>query len=512
MMKATLIAPIFCTLLTAGMAQAPAEKAEFTYELVNLGRKVNSKYHDSAPVISPDGKTLYFTVSNHPENNYGADKSQDIWYAVLDSAGQWSEAVHMPAPFNKAQYNQVLSISADGNQLLIRGGRGKDNMGFSLCQKDNEQWQKPVALDIPDFEKMCQGRFNGAFLSYDQQVLLLYFNEKPNSTYSDLYVSFRQANDAWSRPQLITCLNTHMDEFGPYLAPDNQTLYFASNRSGGYGSTDIWKTHRLDDTWLKWSEPENIGAPVNTGGFDAYYTVAEADTLVFTTRAFMSADGGHLDIYSLKRTLIEEPKLFLSGYVYNQKNNDPVKANIRFEKDAEVLKIGQTHSEYGEYRTQLATGGKYILHVSAEGFLATTDSVELEEIIIEDTEVYKDLFLKPIEVGLSVRLNNIFFDYNKTTLRPESFPELDRVVEMMEQNPELKIEIGGHTDSRGSDDYNQQLSQGRAEAVREYLLQHLVEAERVTATGYGETQPEVDNDTEENMQINRRVAFVVLEN
>ncbi len=497
----------------AASAQAPREKEEF--EWVSLGKKVNSIYHDSAPVISPDGKTLYFTITNHPENNYGTDKSQDIWCTMLDSTGQWSDAVHMAAPFNKNRYNQVLSISKDGNRLLIRGGNGKEDLGFSICKRENGKWQKPEALSIPDFEEMCQGVFNGAFLSYDERALILYFSERPKSKYSDLYACFLQDNGKWTRPQLITCLNTHMDEFGPYLAPDNHTLYFASNRSGGFGSTDVYKTQRLDDTWLKWSEPENVGAPVNTGGFDAYYAVADVDTLVFTTRAFMTPDGGHLDIFSLKRIIkepVEAPKLFLSGYVYNIKTSDPVKANIRFERDGETLEIGHSDAEYGEYQTELPDGGKYILEVSAEGFFATTDSIEIEMLAGEgkDKEVYKDIFLKPMEVGLSVRLNNIFFDLDKTILKPESFPELDRVVELMDQNPNLKIEIGGHTDSQGSEEYNQKLSQGRAEAVMNYLLEQAIDTERVTAVGYGENKPEVPNDTEKNRQINRRVAFTIL--
>lgn len=507
---------VFTTFVLLGVwcftfAQAPLEKGEF--ELVNLGRKVNSKYHDSAPVISPDGKTLYFTITNHSENHYGADKSQDIWYSILDSTGQWSDAVHMSVPLNKNRYNQVLSISKDGNQLLIRGGNGKENLGFSVCKRENGVWKKPEALNIAGFEKMCQGFFNGAFLSYDNKALIMYFSEKPKSKYSDLYVSFQQEQGKWTHPQLISCLNTHMDEFGPYLAPDNRTLYFASNRGGGFGGVDVYQSYRLDNTWLKWSEPENIGAPVNTDGFDAYYSVADVDTLVFTTRAYMSADGGHLDIYSLRRVIKEEPKLFLAGNIYNIKTSVPVKANIRFEKDGEILGIGQSDAEYGGYNTELVSGGKYILHVSAEGYLAAKDSVEIEELIEgEDREIYKDLFLRPLEVGISVRLNNIFFDYDKTILRPESYPELDRVVELLEQNPNLQIEIGGHTDSRGSDVYNQKLSQGRSEAVRAYLLEHWIDAERVTAVGYGEAKPELPDNNEENMQINRRVEFTILKN
>ncbi len=506
---------IFTTLLCSficylGGAQQLKDQVEF--ELVNLGRGVNSIYHDTSPVLSPDGNTLYFMVTNHPENNKGKNGSQDIWYSELDTVtGEWSDAIHMPSPFNKNRLNQVLSVSMDGNKLLVRGGNGKDDLGFSISQKINGEWQKPEPLDIPGFESMCRGRFNGAFLSYDEKALLMYFHERPDSKYSDLYVSYHQGGTQWTQPKPIACLNTHMDEFGPYLSPDNKTLYFASNRGGGFGSTDVYRSTRLDDTWLRWSEPENAGKPVNTKGFDAYYAVGIADTTVFTTRAHMSADGGHVDIFTFKKVIIKAPKLTLAGTVMNNNTLDPVCATLRIEQEGEVIDITKTDPATGMYEVAMSREGKLILTAQAEGYLQAIDSVEIYN-ITADTAIYKDFYLQPLEVGLSVRLNNIFFDYNKATLRPESFPELDKVVEMLDQNPSLQIEIGGHTDSRGSDSYNQELSQGRANAVRAYLIKNWVEPDRVSAMGYGEEKPEVPNDSDENMQINRRVEFTILKN
>jgi outer membrane protein OmpA-like peptidoglycan-associated protein len=484
---------------------------EVEYELVNLGRKVNSIYHDSSPIVTPDGNTLYFTITNHPENTYGSENSQDIWCSRRDENGEWSEAFHMEKPFNTEQYNQVQSVSADGQLLLIRGGKRKKSPGFSLVSKAGGEWQKPVPQEIEDFEDMCKGHFNGAFLAYDRQVMLLYFSERPKSKYSDLYVSFRQAANEWSRPRLISCLNTHMDEFGPYLAPDNKTLYFASNRGGGMGKMDVYKTIRQDDSWLNWSKPENIGAPVNTDGFDAYYAIGNNDTLVFTTRAYMSADGGHLDIFSLRRIKKDPPKIFLAGAVVDEKTWKPIDASVRYILEEEVKGVMGTREEDGGFETGLNEAGFYKLEVSAEGYFSKTDSFRLAE-VAHDTTLYRDIMLKPIEVGISVRLNNIFFDYDKATLRPESFPELDKVVEFMQENPNLHIEIGGHTDDRGSDEYNRQLSQGRAESVRAYLLEKWIDPERVSARGYGESKPEVTNDSDENRQINRRVEFTILKN
>lgn len=251
-----------CAAVTAASAQAP-EKEKF--ELISLSREVNTQYHDSAPVVSPDGKTLYFTVDDHPENTRGKG-TQDIWYSEVNADGFWSKAKHMPAPLNTNKFNQVLSVSPDGNTLLVRGGAGKDALGFSLCRRVGGQWQKPEPLKIDGFEKMCKGRFNGAFLALDATALVLYFSETEGGKYSDLYISFPNGK-SWSKPVPVAGLNTRQDEFGPFIAPDNKTMYFASNRPGGLGNADIYKTTRLDNSWQKWSKPENIGAPHQYGWF-----------------------------------------------------------------------------------------------------------------------------------------------------------------------------------------------------------------------------------------------------
>ena len=491
--------------------EAAAGTDKNTFQLVSLSREVNTQYHDSAPVVSPDGKTLYFTVNDHPENTRGKG-SQDIWFSELSTDGRWTPAKHMAQPLNTNLFNQVLSVSPDGNTLLVRGGSSRDGIGFSLCRRTNGQWMKPEPQKIDGFEKMCKGRFNGAFIALDASALLLYFSEKEGANYSDLYVCFPSGTNKWTSPQPISSLNTRQDEFGPYLAPDNKTLYFASNRPGGFGSMDIYKTVRQDNSWFKWSVPENIGAPINTGGFDAYFAIGNSDTLVFTTRAFMSADGGHLDIYTLQRQQEKQPKIMLSGRVLDLKTGEAVPdANIRIMKDDEAIGIAEASTDDAYFSTQLHGDGDYFLQVNAEGYLATLDSFSVEPSKI-DVSVYRNIYLKQLEVGLSVRLNNIFFDFDKTTLRPESFPELDKVVELLEQNPGLYIEIGGHTDDKGSDSYNETLSQGRAEAVQAYLAGKWIEPERVTAKGYGESKPEVVNDSEENRQINRRVEFTILKN
>ncbi len=492
-------------------SQESSEKEE--YELVGLGKKVNTRFHESAPIISSDGKTLYFFVANHPQNYLGKSGSQDIWYSERDSTGEWGEAIHMSSPLNKHRFNQVFNVLNDGNTLLIRGGNAKDSEGFSVTHRTKNGWSKPEELKVKDYAKMKKGIYSGGCMSLDGKVLILYFSEKEKGRYSDLYVSFLQPDGDYSRPKLIAQLNTHMDEFGPFLAPDGKTLYFASNRSGGLGGMDIWVTKRLDNTFQKWSAPQNMGEPVNTTGFDSYYSVDASGKDAFTTRAYMSADGGSLDILGLRpkqKPKAPEPMLLLAGTVYNRKSGEPMEAIIDYYADGEVK--GQVRSSLnGEYKIEVFSPGKWILAASADGFLYLEESVSIHPKTAKK-EIRKDLYLTPMEIGTTVRLNNIFFDFDKTTLRDESFPELDKVVELLNKNEGLEIEIGGHTDDYGSDDYNLKLSQGRSEEVRKYIIQKGISTYRVYAQGYGESKPEVGNDTEEGRQINRRVEFKILKN
>ena len=569
-----------------------AQNTEILWEMKHLGWKVNSRFHDSAPIISPDGKTLYFFVADHPKNRYGVDNSQDIWYCEKDEYGEWGEAIHMESPLNTQRYNQVMSVLTDGNTLLIRGSNGNSE-GYSLTTRSNGKWSNPRALRIPDYDKMNNGRFSGAFMTSDGMVMVLYFSETKDAKRSDLYVSFNQGSNSWTKPEKIgDPISTHLDEFGPFITADNKTMFFASNRGGGYGSSDIYRTSRLDDTWLNWSQPVNIGPPVNTDEFDAYFSMDASGNDVFTTRALMTADGGSLDIIGLipipeitisgyvrnlknnrplevelqylavkedtgwihtnkdgfyeivlnKRSLYEfssikegfdlmvdtvdlsgtkgdlninkdfylNPLMMeLSGFVYNKKDNLPMSVELEIEKE-NMQTRNVWSDENGFYHTQIPSLGKYQFMGGKEGFMNLSDSLEVIE-YDPYNGITKDLYLTPIEVGVTVRLNNIFFDFDKTTLRPESIPQLDRVVNFMLDNPTVKVEIGGHTDSKGSDEYNINLSQGRADAVVNYVINQGVDFSRIIAKGYGENLPVDTNSTDEGRQSNRRVEFKILE-
>ncbi len=487
----------------------PASKKKLDYQLQRMDRRVNSPFHEGAPVISTDGSILYFFVADHPENKHGVKGSQDIWYSERTGGGKWRDAVHMEAPLNQNRYNQVMSIINNGNTLLVRGKGNKNSDGFSITHRNFNGWDNPIPLKIQDYDNMRKGVYSGGILNQQGEVLLLYFNELKDQKISDLYVSFKQEDGTWSRPKYIDALNTNHDEFGPSLDPDGSTLYFASTRPGGHGSSDIYATRRLDDTWLNWSTPVNLGNPVNTSGFDAYYSVDDKGN-VFTTRAYMSPDGGSLDILTLIPVERPKPKLTIWGFVYDQETNEPVSASVKYE--IHQLTAGETVSAVndGFYEVKITGEGKYQIISTAEGYMNENDQLDVPE-VESDTVIQKDLYLDKIEIGSTVRLNNIFFDFDKTDLRPESITELNMVLEFLKDNPTVKVEIAGHTDSKGSDTYNITLSDGRAAAVRSYLLENWISGERVVSHGYGESQPVESNDTDEGRQRNRRVEFTILE-
>lgn len=565
-------------------------------ELISVGRKVNTQYHEAGPIISADGTKLYFFVTNHPDNTFGKDGSQDIWYSERNDKGEWGDPEHLAKPLNEHHSNQVFTVFHDGNSIFIRGGRSKNSKGFSFAYKAGNTWSSVQEIKVTDFKKMNNGKFYGASMDKDKKVMILYFSEKEASAISDLYVSKLQSDGSWSMPaKLGAPINTGRDEFAPFIAPDNVTMYYSSSRKDkGLGGADIYKTKRLDDTWMKWSEPINMKAPINTRGFDAYFSVDEEGN-IFTTSSGRQIDGGSLDIFTLKP---KDPELKLVTTIVNEENGQTISANVTFKSDrASSVDTTFTTNEDGSFTIQLkrrgdysismdAKGyepksdkvaipvfeedttlfldftlkpipakpiisvtvfnkktkekinaevnyrfnddndgkvvtteegyyeieveekGKFVFDVSAEGYLNTSDSIDIsgkKDPVFENTNIY----LAPIEVGSTVRLEHIYFDFDKATLKEESFKELDKVVKFLQDNDNISIEIGGHTDNKGSDSYNQTLSQSRAEAVMNYLTENNIDGDRVSAKGYGESQPETTNDTEEGRAINRRVVFTI---
>jgi outer membrane protein OmpA-like peptidoglycan-associated protein len=301
----------------------------------------------------------------------------------------------------------------------------------------------------------------------------------------------------------------------PYVAADGVTMYFSSNRPGGLGDNDIWMTKRLDKSWTKWSEPVNLGAPINTEGWDAFWTLDAAGEYAYLTSNKNTY--GESDIVCVKLLEKEKPNpvILVSGNVYNAKTKEPLSASLVYETlpDGTEAGNGLSSPADGSFKIVLPYDKNYSIRASADKFFAISENLNLDSMVKAGFKViHKDLYLVPIEIGQIVRLNNVFFDFDKSNLRPESFVELDRVVKLLKDNPAIEIEMSAHTDSYGTDEYNFKLSDSRARSCMEYILSKGISPKRITSKGYGESQPVATNDTDEGRQLNRRVEFKILKN
>lgn len=522
-------------------------------KLESIGSAVNTEYSELNPVMSPDGKTLYFGRKNHPQNRFGMAGteqiagSQDIWYSE-SLMGAWTTARRMSESLNRDQYNTIYSISPDGQTILVKGAyvNGQyETRGFSITKKSAAGWEIPKKLDIPKYEKLSRGKNEYGYLSNDGKVLLMAFSEKKNSDEDDIYASFLEKDGSWSEPMnLGDDVNSNFTETTPFLAADGKTLYFSSNREGGKGSNDIWVCKRKDETWIHWTEPTNIGEPINTDQYDAYYTISAAGDYAY----FISSNNsvGKKDIFRLKldqpkpietplttstpmvggdkkpqpekpKDIKSEPVVLVSGKVIDGKTGKvPKNAQIIYEDltNGKELGIATPDPITGIYKVVLPYGKNYGITTKIDGYVGTSQNIDLSKITNNKyLEIEgKDMTVKPVEVGVKVEMNNIFFEFGKAALKSESYPELNRIATFFKSNTKIISEISGHTDNVGSDEVNYKLSQERAAVVRNYLLTQGVPAERLTAKGYGKTRPKVANDSPENQSINRRVEFEILKN
>lgn len=492
----------------------PTFKEELTK---NIDKSLNTAYSEITPRISPDGKTLYFIRADHPLNTNGSLNSQDIWVADVSNGIDNATASHLEAPFNKSTYNSVAGVSPDENTLMIKGfyKNGKrTGRGYSFMYRTADGWSEPEGIEIDGYENMPKGDFVGQYWSQDGKHLLLSFSENANDNSQDLYVSHLQNDGTWSRPINLgsTVNGSTTDDHSPFLASDGKTLYYSSNREGGLGSNDIWFSKRQDDTWTNWSEPENAGSDINTELWDAYYSIDASGKYAYMSSSKNSKGKEDIVKIKLKEEVQPDPVILITGRVLDSKTNQPIAATIAYNnlKDGKNYGIARTNPKTGEYKIVLPYGINYDFNANAANYIGVSENLDLTG-VGEYREIERDLFLVPIEVGSTVRLNNIFFETGSATLKSESYSELNRVVEFMENNPSVKIELGGHTDNVGKDSFNMKLSQDRVNSVLSYLKSKNVDESRMVAKGYGESKPIADNETEEGKQKNRRVEFTILE-
>ena len=479
-----------------------ATKHPVLFDPKNLGAGINSPLNEYFPGVSADGKTLIYTRLDGGQN--------EEFYISKWNNNSWTPSRNMRSPVNTEQNEGTISISSDGQYIFFTGcnrpqGEGSCDLYFSAL--DGDTWREPKNLGFPLNTRAWETQPS---VSFDGKTLYFASSRSGGFGESDLWYT-TYIKGKWSAPvNLGPEINTPGSEQSPFIAKDDQTLYFISDYHDGMGGMDIFISRKQPDG--RWGKAVNIGYPINTHGDEMCITLTADGEMAYIASDRKDGFGG-LDIYGF--VLYEEarPKktAYVQGVVYDAKTLKKLKARIEL-IDIETNKtvIEATSNKLtGEFLFCLQGNKNYALNVSCEGYLFYSENFSLKAHSL--TEPLKlDVPLNPILEGEKAVLRNVFFDVDKFDLKPESKTELDKLIQLLKANPRMKIEVGGHTDNTGVKQKNIELSNNRAKSVANYLVANGIEANRLTYKGYADTQPIADNKTEVGRRQNRRTEFKII--
>lgn len=484
-------------------AKSHPEK-NYVFAPQNLGDSINTSDLEYFPSLTIDGQKMIFTKRiKNKESFYESDRVN----------GNWGKAFPLSGKINSNDFNVgAQNISQDGEWLVFTGcnfpqGNGSCDLYISYLTKNG--WSEPQNLGWDVNTEFWESTPS---LSPDKRDL--YFSSDRPGGYGgrDIWVSHRNEN-GWSKPEnLGPEINTAGDESTPFIHADNQTLYFNSSGLPGYSEKpDLFVTRKQADG--KWSHPENLGYPINTIGDEGSLIVdADGKTAYYSSDKIDSKGG--LDIYTfeLRKDLRPLKTLWAKGRVYDKKTGSGLPSTLLLTDVNTQQAISKLQTdENGNYLITLPVGKNYAFNVHRKGYLFYSENFDMNN--VSSDSVYNiDIPLEPIEANAKVVLKNVFYDTKKTDLKPESISELDNVVRLMNENPNMKVQINGYTDNIGTPADNLKLSNGRALSVVNYLIAKGVKKERLSYKGFGETKPVATNETEAGRAMNRRTELRVVSN
>jgi outer membrane protein OmpA-like peptidoglycan-associated protein len=489
---------------------------------------VSSAGNELSPVLAPDGQTMYLARTKFAGNTEGNTDSGDAWVSRSADQGQtWSAATRLDA-VNTPQNNGVVALTGrEGQTLIVRGTYERDGSfrdeGLSrVARAGVGSGTTPKTLraePIRIANLYSASPATGFFMTADEKILLLSLERGDSQGGNDLYVS-KQDGSGYSEPlSLGAVVNSPGFEFAPWLTPDGKTLYFASYGHMGYGSADVFVSQRLDESWTSWSEPRNLGAPVNGPGFNAYFSLTpDLKTAYFTSSPTVN---GAADIWRSRRSpapdsvakpaplvISDNVRAFLSGRVLDARTRQPipgaeVKAVLLSNDQGVQFNAAVRSDNTGAYQLSLLAGN-YRLSASGGGLLTVSDTLKASG------SPRRDLLLLPAAVGDKVDLPSIIFAQGKAGLLPPSYAELNRLAIALQANQSIEVRLEGHTDNVGPVDKNQQLSEDRVMEVKRYLVSRGVDEKRISTVGFGGSKPRFSNEREETRKLNRRVELVIV--
>ncbi len=484
-------------------------------KIENMGTTINSPFADYCPVLSADETTMIFTT-RRPETTGGkvdewGSYFEDIYISHKVDA-VWSKAVSIGGPINTDGNEASVGISVDGQTILVYKDDNGDGNLYSTSL-DGDQWSTPIKLNA---NINTEGWEPSAFISADGNTLYFTSNREGGYGGRDLYQSKKLPTGEWAKAtNLGPNINTPYEEDAPFIHPDGVTLYFSSNGHRTMGGFDIFST-RLNDK-NEWTIPQNVGYPINSTDDDIYYVVSPDNKRAYYS-SFKQGGIGEKDNYMVTFAEYKDPGLtLLKGVITDAYKKVPkvVDIYVSDNETGELVGIYHSNSKTGEYLFILPPGRNYNIAYEADGYLFHSDNMDLA-LNTNYYVIHKAIKLQPLVVGSKIVLNNIFFDFDKATLRTTSNLELAKLNKLLNKYPNMVVEISGHTDSKGSPKYNIKLSEKRASAVVKYLIAKGISKNQMTSKGYGESQPFAVNintdgsDNPVNRQLNRRVELKII--
>ncbi len=479
----------------------------------NLGRTINTSGEEVAPVISPDGRTLYFTRKNH-KGNMGRPDVQDVWTATR-TGDAWNEAVNIGAPINTTGDNAISGISPDGRTIYLINvykPDGELSFGVSRSIRTRNGWSMPVECKINKNYNQHKENQLEFTVAPNGKVMILAVQRKDALGDRDLYVSFLQEDRTWSEPKSIgPVVNTAEAESSPFLAADGRSLYFTSLGHPGFGDGDIFVTRRLDDTWLNWSDPANLGPAINTAEWDGYFTIPAAGDYAYLSSSANSL--GEDDIFRLKLypAIKPDPVALVSGQVLDALSKKPVPTEVvtMSPKDNKEVAKAEIDPETAEYKMVLPTQKIYTITAKKDGYFPASEPLDLSK-DKKYRDIRRNIYLIPIQQGQKIVMREVLFEQSQYTLIPGAEEELNHVVDMLRKYPGMEMLVEGHTDNQGDWEPNMKLSEDRVRVVKEYLLGKGIAASRIQTKAWGPSKPIASNETDEKRKLNRRVEFTIL--
>ncbi len=481
-------------------------------EPTKLPAPINTKYPDYMPAMDPTGTKVYFTSKRvggiTQEDASAPDGDEDIFF-IEKTNGKWSDPQPLPQPINSAANEGAACFSADGQLMVYTACSRADGIGncdLYIATLQGNTWTQPRNMGNVVNSQEWDSQ---PTISPDGNRIIFCSARPGGYGAEDLYMIEKNSFGEWGpASNLGGMVNTPFSDDSPFLAQDGKTLYFGSKGHPGFGGYDIFKTVFENG---KWSEPVNIGKPLNTDGDDNYFTIGGSGEMGY----FSSNRGdGQVDLYEIgiPPSMRPEATVVVEGIVTDAKTKKDLDADVKVEdlNSGELIAVNKSNSATGKYLVVLQAGRTYSVSASKDGYFFHSERFDIPLTVKYET-IEKNISLRPFEKGASVVLNNIFFETGKATLSAQSRLELQKAIALLNANPKMKIEVGGHTDNVSDDAFNLKLSQDRARAVKDYLVKGGIGAERLVAKGYGESAPIASNDTDGGRQSNRRTEFKILE-